>query len=126
MTNIGTHVITCQIKEIRQHPNADKLNVCSVTDGTELLQVITSATNIKIEDKVPVAIHGARLHGEIKIKKGKLRGEISHGMFCGKNELGLGESTGIVILPETAELGKPLPAGFQVPDITDQQLTPDM
>lgn len=81
-------VEVCKILEIEQHPDADKLKVTKVEvkDG-ETLQIVTNATNIKIGDFVPVARHGAVLPGNFKIKKGKLRGVVSEGMFCGCEEL---------------------------------------
>ncbi|MFI3210017.1 MAG: phenylalanine--tRNA ligase subunit beta [Peptostreptococcaceae bacterium] len=81
-------VEVCKILEIEQHTDADKLKVTKVEvkDG-ETLQIVTNATNIKIGDFVPVARHGAVLPGNFKIKKGKLRGVVSEGMFCGCEEL---------------------------------------
>ncbi len=81
-------VEVCKILEIEQHPDADKLKVTKVEvkDG-ETLQIVTNATNIKVGDFVPVARHGAVLPGNFKIKKGKLRGVVSEGMFCGCEEL---------------------------------------
>ncbi|MEG1870913.1 MAG: phenylalanine--tRNA ligase subunit beta, partial [Peptostreptococcaceae bacterium] len=81
-------VEVCKILEIEQHPDADRLKVTKVevADG-QILQIVTNATNINIGDYVPVARIGALLPGDFKIKKGKLRGVLSEGMFCGAEEL---------------------------------------
>lgn len=81
-------VEVCKILEIDKHPDADKLKVTKVevADG-QTLQIVTNATNIKVGDFVPVAIIGAVLPDNFKIKKGKLRGVLSEGMFCGCEEL---------------------------------------
>lgn len=81
-------VEVCKILEIEQHPDADRLKVTKVevADG-QILQIVTNATNINIGDYVPVARIGAVLPGDFKIKKGKLRGVLSEGMFCGAEEL---------------------------------------
>ena len=81
-------VEVCKILEIEQHPDADRLKVTKVEVANgEILQIVTNATNIKVGDYVPVARIGAVLHGDFKIKKGKLRGVLSEGMFCGAEEL---------------------------------------
>ena len=116
MTNLSTHVLVGEITKIETHPEADRLRICQVQVGKELLQVITATTNVQQGDKVPVAIHGAKLPGDIKIKKGKLRGAISQGMLCGANELGLGQSNGVLILPQELPTGQPLPETFRIAD----------
>ncbi|NLC66573.1 MAG: phenylalanine--tRNA ligase subunit beta, partial [Clostridium sp.] len=95
-------VYTGKIREIKAHKDADKLVICDVDMG-DLgdLQIVTAATNMKEGDIVPVAMHKARLFDGYQIKKGKLRGEVSEGMFCSLEELGLEEedqSEGILIL----------------------------
>ena len=81
-------VEVCKILEIEQHPDADRLKVTKVEVANgEILQIVTNATNIKVGDYVPVARIGAVLPGDYKIKKGKLRGVLSEGMFCGAEEL---------------------------------------
>jgi len=88
-----SNVVVGQIKEITQHPNADKLVVCQVNVGEEeLVQICTGAKNVLEGDFVPVAKVNSTLPGGIKIKKGKLRGEASHGMLCGAEELGIDEN----------------------------------
>ncbi|NEZ47732.1 phenylalanine--tRNA ligase subunit beta [Clostridium niameyense] len=103
------NVVTGKIEKIEKHPNADKLSVCSVNiDKEENIQIVTAATNMKEQDIIPVALHGASLHGGLKIKKGKLRGEVSEGMFCSEEELGLAGDEpvyGLMILPKDTPLG---------------------
>ena len=93
-----------------QHPNADRLNLTTINVGEiEPLQIVCGAKNIDVGQKVPVATIGTILHtGEdsFKIKKGKIRGELSYGMICSESELGLGEShDGIMVLDKNAEVG---------------------
>ena len=88
-----SNVVVGQIKEITQHPNADKLVVCQVNVGEEeLVQICTGAKNVSEGDFIPVAKVNSTLPGGIKIKKGKLRGEASHGMLCSAGELGIDDS----------------------------------
>lgn len=93
------NIIVGQIKTIERHPDADKLIICQVDIGkTELVQIVTGATNVKEGDKVPVVLDGGKVAGGhdggalpengIKIKKGKLRGIESNGMMCSIEELG--------------------------------------
>lgn len=86
------NIVVCQINAIEQHPNADKLSVCDVNCGSfGFLQIVTNAKNIKVGDKVPVSLDGAILADGTVIKKGKLRGVESDGMFCGGAEIGITE-----------------------------------
>lgn len=103
------NVVTGKIERIEKHPDADKLVVCSVNIGKEEpIQIVTGATNMKEEDIVPVAVHGAILPNDVKIKKGKLRGIMSYGMMCSEKELGIPESgvDGLMILPSDTPIGK--------------------
>ena len=91
-------IVVGQIDKIEKHPDADKLIVCQVNVGTESIQIVTGAPNVKEGDKVPVVLAGgrvagghepgSRVAGGIKIKKGKLRGIESNGMMCSIEELG--------------------------------------
>lgn len=86
------NVVVGKIEEIKQHPNADKLVVCQVNVGEdELVQICTGAKNVSEGDVIPVAKVNSTLPGGIKIKKGKLRGEVSNGMLCSAEELGIDE-----------------------------------
>ncbi len=115
-------IVVGQIKKIERHPDADKLIVCQVDVGTETIQIVTGAPNVKEGDKVPVVLDGGRVAGGhdggslpeagIKIKKGKLRGIESNGMMCSIEELGasrdmypLAPESGIYILPQDTQVG---------------------
>lgn len=107
------NVVVGKIEKITQHPDADKLVVCQVNIGEEKLQIVTGADNIAEGDYIPVAIHGALLPGGVKIKKGKLRGEVSEGMLCSADELGIPKAMipekikdGIWILDKAYTLGE--------------------
>jgi len=103
------NVVTGKIIEIVRHPDADKLVVCQVNIGLDVpTQIVTAATNMKEQDIVPVALHGSSLHGGLKIKKGKLRGILSNGMFCSEEELGIAGDKpvhGLMILPSDTIIG---------------------
>lgn len=102
-------VVTGKITKIEKHPDADKLSICQVNIGTEEIQIVTAATNMKEQDVVPVALHGSTLADGTKIKKGKLRGVASNGMFCSEEELGIAGDKpvhGLMILPQDTELGR--------------------
>ncbi len=109
-------VISVQIGRIVPHPNADKLRICfcRTAPGAEAdLQVVTAATNVQEGDIVPLAQDGACLAGGLKIKKGKLRGEVSNGMFCSVEELGYSRAEfpeapedGVYIFPVATPLGE--------------------
>ncbi|MGL4363435.1 MAG: phenylalanine--tRNA ligase subunit beta [Cellulosilyticaceae bacterium] len=88
-----TKVVAGKITEVSPHPDADKLRIMKVDIGEELpLQIVTAATNVNEGDVVPVALNGATLANDLKIKTGKLRGVESQGMFCSVEELGFEES----------------------------------
>lgn len=102
------NVITCKIKKIEKHPDADRLSVCQVDIGTEEIQIVTAATNMKEQDIVPVALHKSILADGTEIKKGKMRGVVSNGMFCSEEELGIAGDEpvhGLMILPADAPIG---------------------
>ena len=108
------------VKEREKHPNADKLSVCKVDIGIgEYKQIVCGAPNVAVGQKVLVATVGATLYpskGEpFKISKSKIRGEVSEGMICAEDEIGLGEShDGILILPNEFEVGKQASIYFKV------------
>jgi phenylalanyl-tRNA synthetase beta chain len=113
-------IVIGYVKEREKHPNADKLSVCKVDIGTgEDKQIVCGAPNVAVGQKVLVATVGATLFpnkGEaFKISKSKIRGEVSEGMICAEDEIGLGEShDGILILPENYEIGQPASTYFKV------------
>lgn len=85
-----SNIVVGKITDINKHPDADKLQVCAVDIGGDaLLQIVTAATNIAVGDIVPVALDNSVIHGGQKIRKGKLRGVVSEGMFCSVAELGV-------------------------------------
>ncbi len=101
-------VVVCKFNSIEKHPDAEKLSICQVDIGGEEIQIVTAATNMKVGDKVPVALHKSTLADGTEIKKGKLRGVVSNGMFCSEAELGLKgeeEVDGLMILEEDAPIG---------------------
>ena len=115
-------IVIGQIEKIEKHPDADKLIICQVNIGTETIQIVTGAPNVKEGDKVPVVLEGGRVAGGhdgkktpggIPIKAGKLRGVESHGMMCSIEELGSSREFypeapeyGIYIFPEDAVVGE--------------------
>ena len=102
-------VVVAVVEEKRQHPNADKLSLCRVNNGTEVLDVVCGAQNFKQGDTVALAQIGATLPGDFKIKRSKIRGEESCGMLCSEKELGLAaESAGIMVLAAGLKLGAPV------------------
>jgi len=109
----ATGIVVGYVEEKQQHPDADKLSVCQVNLGDETVQIVCGAKNVDAGQKVPVAINGAVLPGDFKIKKTKLRGQESNGMICSASELGITASAvpdaiseGIWVLPEDAPIGK--------------------
>src|SRR4051812_33946569 len=120
-------VVVAQIKESAQHPNADRLSVCQVDDGSgQPRQIVCGAKNYKVGDKVPLALPGAVLVGDLKIKPSKLRGVESQGMLCSPSELGLSEdSDGLLILSPEAKIGDPIASLFPEDTILDVEITPN-
>ncbi len=121
------NVVIGQIKESVQHPNADRLSVCQVDDGSgKIRQIVCGAKNYKAGDKVPVALPGANLPNGLKIKISKLRGVESQGMLCSPNELLLStESDGLLILSADAQIGAPIDSLFPADTILDVEITPN-
>ncbi len=100
-------VVIGEVVECGQHPDADKLRVTKVNVGAdELLDIVCGAPNCRLGLKVAVAVVGAVLPGDFKIKKAKLRGQPSHGMLCSFSELGISDDhNGIIELPVDAPIG---------------------
>lgn len=125
-------VVIGEIISCKKHPNADRLNQTIVNIGEEtLLNIICGAPNVKAGQKVPVATVGTTLYNgdnSFKIKKSKIRGEISEGMICGEDELGLGDFTeGIMVLDSDAKIGMTAFDYFNIKNdiIFDIGLTPN-
>src|SRR5437763_7544277 len=121
------NVIVSQIIASARHPNADRLSVCEVDDGTGTKrQIVCGATNYKVGDKVPLALPGAKLPNGTEIRKSKLRGVESEGMLCSPIELGLGEdASGLLILSPDAKVGAPIADLFPTDTILDIEITPN-
>lgn len=127
-------VVIGHVVEKEQHPDADKLNKCQVDLGDgELVQIICGAKNVDKGQKVAVATVGAVLPGNFKIKKAKLRGEVSNGMICSLQELGIESklvakeySEGIFVFPSDVEVGKDALAKLNLDDaVLELGLTPN-
>jgi phenylalanyl-tRNA synthetase beta chain len=120
-------VVVAQINASAQHPNADRLSVCQVDDGSgQTRQIVCGAKNYKVGDKVPLALPGAVLANDLKIKPSKLRGVESQGMLCSPSELGLSkESDGLLILSTDAKIGEPIASLFPEDTILDVEITPN-
>lgn len=146
LSNSGSHVesiiipddglnkiVVGKIEKIEKHPDADKLVICSVNVGDEILQIVTGASNVFEGAIVPVALHGSTLADGVKIKKGKLRGVESNGMLCSLEELGFENSVipkeaknGIFIFPEGTEIGKSaIEVLFMDNEILELEITPN-
>ncbi|MCR9171665.1 MAG: phenylalanine--tRNA ligase subunit beta [bacterium] len=109
-------VLTCE-----KHPDADRLKVTTVSIGGDPLTIVCGAPNVGVGQKVVVATVGTTLYPEpdkaFKIKESKIRGQVSQGMLCAEDELGLGEShDGIMVLPESVEVGTPAAKYFELED----------
>ncbi|AOT68807.1 phenylalanine--tRNA ligase subunit beta [Geosporobacter ferrireducens] len=126
-------VVVGKILEMNPHPNADKLLVTKVDVGTEVIQIVTGANNIKVGDYIPIVMAGGELPGGVKIKKGKLRGEESNGMMCSAKELGIADKVipqyqkeGIFILDQAYPLGEDIKKvlGFEG-QVIEFEITPN-
>src|SRR5881628_2335561 len=121
------NVIVSQITASSRHPNADRLTVCEVDDGSGVKrQIVCGATNYKVGDKVPLALPGTKLPTGTEIRKSKLRGVDSEGMLCSPIELGLGEdASGLSILSPDAKVGALVSDLFAADTILDVEITPN-
>ena len=120
-------VVVAQINESIQHPNADRLSVCTVDDGSGTpRQIVCGAKNFKVGDKVPLALPGATLPGDFTIKAGKLRGVESNGMLCSAKELKVAEDAdGLLILPPESKVGVPIADILRGDTVLDLEITPN-
>ncbi len=103
-------MVVGKILKIQPHPNAEKLVYCHVDVGqSEPVWIVCGATNMKEGDHVPTALVGSTLPGDVRIKKTKIRGIVSHGMMCSSAELKVGEdASGLLILNPDTPIGKPI------------------
>lgn len=133
--NLGvSKVVVGFVKTREKHPDADKLNVCTVDAGQEGdLQIVCGAPNVAAGQKVPVALIGAKLPGGLEIKRAKLRGVESQGMICSAKELGINDKLlpkelqeGILVLPEDTAIGSDILDVLALDDaILELDLTPN-
>jgi len=111
-------VVVSEIVSISPHPNAEKLSLCIVNTKYNNFEVVCGAKNIKVGDRVPLALDGARLAYGVKIKKSKIRGVVSQGMLCSEKELGISEDAeGIMILPKESGLGEDINEILDIKDV---------
>jgi phenylalanyl-tRNA synthetase beta chain len=127
-------VVVAQILASEKHPNADKLSVCRVADGSGERQIVCGAKNFKVGDKVPLILPGSTLPAKpgeqpLTIKAGRIRGVESQGMMCSPRELGLADDAeGLLILPADAKVGQPFAEhlGRSAGDVVyDLEITPN-
>ena len=111
-------VVVGEVLKVEPHPDADKLRVCQVNVGAKApLNIVCGAANVRQGLRAPVALVGAVLPGDFKIKKSKLRGVPSHGMLCSSKELGLSEQAeGLMELPAEAPVGEDIRSYLQLDD----------
>ncbi|WP_434681294.1 phenylalanine--tRNA ligase subunit beta [Pseudomonas sp. R1-18] len=120
-------VVVGEVLSTEQHPDADKLRVCQVSNGSETFQVVCGAPNVRPGLKIPFAMIGAELPGDFKIKKAKLRGVESNGMLCSAAELQAGEGNdGLMELPADAPVGQDIRVYLELDDASiEVDLTPN-
>ena len=121
-------VVIAEVVDVGKHPDADRLSVCKVNDGSgDLVEVVCGAPNVVKGMKSPLAKPGVKLPNGLKLRKSRIRGVVSNGMLCSAVELGLGdESDGIIALPDDAEVGSAFADYLGLPDaIIDLDLTPN-
>ena len=127
ITSTGSRVkgvVSAKILEKKPHPNADRLTVCVVDDGSGPRQVVCGAKNHNSGDVVPLAKPGTVFPDGMTIKSAKLRGESSEGMLCSAKELGLAEDAeGLLILPGATKLGVPMEELFPGETVLEVEIT---
>ena len=120
-------VVVGKVVTAKKHPNADRLKLCTVNDGTTTVNVVCGALNVAAGQTVPFAQVGSELPGGIKISKAKIRGEQSSGMICSERELGISdEHEGIMVLPDKLKAGKAINAYLgDAYNVLDLDITPN-
>ena len=127
--SLPDHLVVAEVLSSEKHPDAEKLSVCQVDDGSgKPRQIVCGAKNYKVGDKVPLALPGCVLDGgdgkTFEIKEGKLRGVDSLGMMCSSKEIGLGEGAdGLLIMASDLKPGTPLPEIY--PAVFELEITPN-
>ena len=121
------HIVVGEVKSAEKHPDADKLKVCTVTDGNDSYNVVCGAPNVDKGQKIVFAKVGAVLPGDFKIGKAKIRGVESFGMICSERELGISEEhDGIMVLDNSCEVGVNIDSILgEAYDAIDVEITPD-
>jgi len=130
VTSLGgsiDNLVVGRILQVSKHPDADRLNITKVDTGSEQLDIVCGASNVRVDLVVAVATIGAKLPNGLKIKKAKVRGVESNGMLCSASELGLEEdSAGLIELDADAEIGQRVDEYLQLDDrLIDIDLTPN-
>jgi len=122
-----TGIVVGEVLSTEQHPDADKLRVCQVSNGSETFQVVCGAPNVRPGLKIPFAMIGAELPGDFKIKKAKLRGVESNGMLCSAAELQISEENdGLFELAADAPVGEDIRVYLDLDDASiEVDLTPN-
>lgn len=120
-------IVVGEVLSTEQHPDADKLRVCQVSNGSETFQVVCGAPNVRPGLKIPFAMIGAELPGDFKIKKAKLRGVESNGMLCSAAELQISEENdGLLELAADAPVGQDIRGYLDLDDASiEVDLTPN-
>ncbi|KRT74587.1 MAG: phenylalanyl-tRNA synthetase subunit beta, phenylalanyl-tRNA synthetase beta chain [Deltaproteobacteria bacterium CSP1-8] len=120
-------VVVARILDMGPHPSAEKLSLCRVTDGRGEYRIVCGARNMAAGDVVALARVGAKLPNGVQIGKAKIRGQVSEGMLCSEQELGMAEeSPGILILPPETEVGTPLAPAIGMADwLLTVEITPN-
>ena len=116
---VYNNFITAEVVEKEKHPNADKLSLCKVNTGREVLQIVCGAPNVAAGQKIALACEGAKIpDSDFTIKTTKLRGQLSQGMICSEAELGISnDHSGIMVLPEDTVPGIPLAEAIGYNDV---------
>ena len=116
-----------KILTVSPHPNADRLSLCQVDTGTEIIQVVCGAPNASDGVLAPLILPGGKLPDGTKMKESRIRGEISKGMLLAEDEMGLTDDhTGIMVLPGEVTPGTPLSSLLSFPDwVFDVSITPN-
>ncbi len=120
-------IVVGEVLSTEQHPDADKLRVCQVSNGSETFQVVCGAPNVRPGLKIPFAMIGAELPGDFKIKKAKLRGVESNGMLCSASELQISDDNdGLLELAADAPVGRDIREYLDLDDASiEVDLTPN-
>ncbi len=112
------NVVVGQIIKVEKHPNADKLKLCEVFDGSKTWKVVCGAPEVSVGQIAPLALAGAKLANGLTVEKRKVRGELSEGMLCAEDELGISDDhTSLMKLPPTAKVGEPLVNILGAPEV---------